>query len=901
MKRYAAALFVLAALIPLPGAIAGSKSQSGADLAFYDPVHGRWEFQGGPSFYYGAPGDWPILCDWDGDGTATVGVYRDTRGYLLLHDGNSTGSADYEFYYGIPGDRPVCGDWDGNGTDTIAIFRPSENKFYLRNTNTQGFGQVEFGFGFENGIPFAGDWDGDGIDTVGLRDPKNGFVHIARSHSNSDPIEAYFGASGDTLIAGDWDGDGQDRVALYRPATATLEISESLVNPKPTAIYQIASTRGVPLAGEFNNAGGLAKDSNPVQEPLDELASPPSPATTMPVWDTAWYAPAWGTIEEIDEYAAHLQSVGMTGALVMLLPQETEMLSFRNRYGHAVGNGGGASPITINADYINDFRNVLDTFHARNIRVGITPAWSDTYVRNGVLTVGNAEAFGEHVANAFGDHPAIEWWLMGGDNWEGVEDKNIWANLTTGLRNGGANQLVGYHNPSMNPPFGSGEAVGRWANEWWNQLGLMQSGHCGPVNVDQLKGFTENHNGIAGQGEPPYLGLRASWCDYHEITDADVIQAMEASIAAGVDFHVYGDVRRAAWGTGRWNSSTGGFARVRESFNSPGERDVVALVKDSKPTVPVEAPPAPAEEQPEALASPPSPTTTMPMWDTAWFAPAHATVEEVDEYAAYLQSIGMTGTLFQLLPQEDDKLAYRNHYGHQVASGGGGANITLTSEFVADLRRMLDAAHSHNIKVGLVLAWANIYVNQGDLTVNNARAFGRNVAAELGDHPAIEWWIMGGDNFESVEDPEIWAELTRGLQVGGANQRVGYHNPGGGGRFQTEWWNQLGLMQSGHCGPVDTGLLRSFVSGHNGIAGQGEPPYLGINAGWCNYHEITGDDVVRATQASLDAGGDFHVYGDVRRAAWGTGRWDNDRRGFAAVRDTFGTAVEQRVMALVYD
>ncbi|MCP4248988.1 MAG: DUF4038 domain-containing protein, partial [bacterium] len=182
----------------------------------------------------------------------------------------------------------------------------------------------------------------------------------------------------------------------------------------------------------------------------------------------------------------------------------------------------------------------------------------------------------------------------------------------------------------------------------------------------------------------------------------------------------------------------------------------------------------------------------------------------------------------------------------------------------------------------------------------NARTFGRHLAAELGDHPAIEWWIMGGDNFESVEDPEIWAELTRGLQVGGANQRVGYHNPGGGGRFQTEWWNQLGLMQTGHCGPVDTNQLRGFIAGHNGIAGQGEPGYTGINASWCNYHEIGVDDVAQGMQASLDAGSAFHVYGDVRRASWGTARWDSDGRGFTAVRETFGSPEEQRVMSMVY-
>lgn len=581
MKRYVIALFVLAALTPLPGAIAGSRSQSGADLAFYDAGNGRWELGEGASFYYGAPGDLPILCDWNGDGIATVGVYRDSRGYLLLHDGNSTGSADYEFYYGIPGDRPVCGDWDGDGVDTIAIFRPSESKFYLRNTNTQGFGQVEFDFGFGNGIPFAGDWDGDGTDTVGLRDPKNGYVRIARNHSGGNPIEAYFGSSWDTLVVGDWDGDGQDRIGVYRPQTGTLEVSETFSNPKATVFYDVGSRPGVPLSGEFDTTGGVASTVSTPSEPPpppegeqpDELAAPPDDpggkATTIPIWDTAWFAPAHGTVEEIDEYAAHLKSVGMTGMLVQLLPQEDAKFTHRNRYGHPVGTGGGGANISLGSEYVADFRRMLDAAHTHDIKVGIVLAWASIYVNEGDLTAGNARAFGREVADQLGDHPAIEWWIMGGDNFKSVESPEIWAELTRGLQVGGADQRVGYHNP------GGG---GRFHTEWWNQLGLMQSGHCSPVDTNLLRSFVAGHNGIAGQGEPPYLGIDAGWCDYHQIGAADVVQAMQASIDAGVDFHVYGDVRRAAWGTGRWDADRRGFAAVRDTFGSSEEQQVMGMV-----------------------------------------------------------------------------------------------------------------------------------------------------------------------------------------------------------------------------------------------------------------------------------------------------------------------------------
>lgn len=579
LKRLALALLVLAALIPVPGAIAGSRPQSGSDLAFFNPASGQWDFGDGSRFYYGVPGDLPLLCDWNGDGIATVGVYRQNRGYLLLHDGNATGTADYEFYYGIPGDHPICGDWNGDGIDTIAIFRPSESKFYLRDSNTQGYGTVEFSFGFAKGIPFSGDWDGDGTDTVGLRDPKNGFVRIARGHSGTNPIEAYFGSSWDTLVVGDWDGDGQDRIGVYRPKTSTLEVSETFSDPKPTASYPIGSARGMPLTGEFNTTGSLAPaapappaTTPPVQQPV-ELPSPPNasagPATNIPIWDTAWFVPAYATVEEFGEYSAHLQSIGITGTLFQLLPEEDAKLNHKNAYGHQVGTGGGGEDITLTPEFVADLRRMLDAAHAHNVKVGLVVAWAQVYANQGVINTGNGRAYGSHLAAVLGDHPAIEWWIMGGDNHGGNESPEIWAEVTRGLQAGGADQRVGYHNP------GGG---GRFHTEWWNQLGLMQSGHCGPVDTNLLRGFVNGHNGIAGQGEPPYTGINASWCSYHEIKTDDVVQAMVASIDAGVDFHVYGDIRRAAWGTARWDGDNRGFTAVRDTFGSAEERAVMALV-----------------------------------------------------------------------------------------------------------------------------------------------------------------------------------------------------------------------------------------------------------------------------------------------------------------------------------
>ena len=56
----------------------------------------------------------------------TVGVFRPSNGLLYLKNSNTTGFADIAINYGLGGDYPVVGDWDGNGTATIGIYREWE-------------------------------------------------------------------------------------------------------------------------------------------------------------------------------------------------------------------------------------------------------------------------------------------------------------------------------------------------------------------------------------------------------------------------------------------------------------------------------------------------------------------------------------------------------------------------------------------------------------------------------------------------------------------------------------------------------------------------------------------------------------------------------------------------------
>ena len=83
-----------------------------------------------------------------------------------LRNTNTTGVGDVTAGFGNPTDRPVVGDWNGDGTDTIGVSRGAT--FYLRNTNTTGTGELSASFGDPSDWPIVGDWNGDHIDTIGI-------------------------------------------------------------------------------------------------------------------------------------------------------------------------------------------------------------------------------------------------------------------------------------------------------------------------------------------------------------------------------------------------------------------------------------------------------------------------------------------------------------------------------------------------------------------------------------------------------------------------------------------------------------------------------------------------------------------------------------------------------------
>jgi hypothetical protein len=228
-----------------------------------DPGTGQWhlldEAGAATSFFFGNPGDLPMMGDWDGDGIDTPGLYRQSDGFVYLRNSNTQGIADTRFFFGNPGDVPLAGDFDGDGFDTVSIFRPSEGKVYVINAlgeNDGGLGAADLSYFFGNpgDKPFVGDFDGDGIETIGLHRESTGFVYFRNSHTQGIADNSFFfGDPGDRLVAGDWTGAGFDTPALFRPSNSTWFFRHTNTEGVADDQFPFGNSTYLPVAGIFDN------------------------------------------------------------------------------------------------------------------------------------------------------------------------------------------------------------------------------------------------------------------------------------------------------------------------------------------------------------------------------------------------------------------------------------------------------------------------------------------------------------------------------------------------------------------------------------------------------------------------------------------------------------------------
>ena len=117
---------------------------------------------------FGAPGWIPLVGDWNGDGTDTIGVWDPPPPPSTC----ATPTAPEPPHLGALRRRPAGSRWWATGTATAptpsASGTPATATFHLRNSNTPGNPDLSIDYGTAGYRPIVGDWDGNGTDTIGV-------------------------------------------------------------------------------------------------------------------------------------------------------------------------------------------------------------------------------------------------------------------------------------------------------------------------------------------------------------------------------------------------------------------------------------------------------------------------------------------------------------------------------------------------------------------------------------------------------------------------------------------------------------------------------------------------------------------------------------------------------------
>ncbi|WP_197356594.1 SdrD B-like domain-containing protein [Aureliella helgolandensis] len=115
-------------------------------------------------FRFGSGKDIAVSGDFNGDGIATIGVFRDGQWRLDVNGDGKLTSDDEQHEFGAEGDLPLVGDFDGDGIEELAIVRG--NQVFV---DSNGNGQIDatdqvFEIDSSTGTVLVGDFDGDGLD-----------------------------------------------------------------------------------------------------------------------------------------------------------------------------------------------------------------------------------------------------------------------------------------------------------------------------------------------------------------------------------------------------------------------------------------------------------------------------------------------------------------------------------------------------------------------------------------------------------------------------------------------------------------------------------------------------------------------------------------------------------------
>ena len=167
-------------------------------------------------------------CDYNGDGTADIGIFRENTGLWAIR-------GITRVYFGSSSDLPVSGDYDGDGSSDISIFRTTAGLWAVRSI-TRSY------FGGSTDIPIPGDYNGDGYCDIGIYRAGSGLWAIR------GVTRTYFGTSGDISVPGDYAGGLAKEIAIYRPESGLWAI-------RGVTRSYFGGSADIPVPGDFDGDG----------------------------------------------------------------------------------------------------------------------------------------------------------------------------------------------------------------------------------------------------------------------------------------------------------------------------------------------------------------------------------------------------------------------------------------------------------------------------------------------------------------------------------------------------------------------------------------------------------------------------------------------------------------------
>lgn len=307
----------------------------------------------------------------------------------------------------------------------------------------------------------------------------------------------------------------------------------------------------------------------------------------------------------------------------------------------------------------------------------------------------------------------------------------------------------------------------------------------------------------------------------------------------------------------------------------------------------------------------PNAGTVIPVYDTAWQMFSQASLAEADEYFEALEANGFTGAWAGVIHHAPAR--YNDNYegGGLIGELNANGDVVLTPGYIAHVRSILDVAYEHDMRVGMVVAWQNLYlpggrsdeflaksdVVRGTIDTSNAYAYGRQMVDAFGDHPAVSMWVTGGDagSNNTVANVEVYRIMAQGIRDAGSSLDINHHLPSGYFDHFTyvgEPWLDAIAPETGHIqeAPATQAELIAAGEAYDLPVWQGEARYYNISYDWIPAEANNpGVTEVRADAiAARNAGVAGYVYGDAGRWNWCLGFGDSTPCDAANIADSFG-------------